>query len=168
MKFKSKMDGESVIITTIIYVIFLASIFLVLSSKKASAISTSLIVGLLIVFMIGLITQKVKYYVIDAKSIQIVRVFYKIVIPLNDLNAIKAINYDTLVSSSRRMGIYGVFGYSGTFTNSIYGTMRWYLTNKDQIIYIRLTNGENIFLSPENTDLFYNTALKNVSELTSA
>ncbi|HEY1871140.1 MAG TPA: PH domain-containing protein [Chitinophagaceae bacterium] len=163
MKFRARMDKESIIITAVVFIIFFFSILIVLNSKKPSVIISYLIAAFLLIFVIVLITQKIKYFLVTTDSIQIVRTFYTIKFPFDKLSAIQSINFDSLEGSFRRMGINGIFGYSGTFSNSNYGVMRWFLTNKDQIIFLRLTNGENIFLSPENAGLFYSTVMDKIN-----
>lgn len=90
------------------------------------------------------------YYEVDMDSIAVVRKAGKFFIARKDIKSINAITENQLGTAWRMMGNGGVFGYTGYYSSSNIGKMRWFVTQRKNYVLIILNNDSKYLLSPDD------------------
>jgi len=156
VKFKASLDSEAILVTTILFIVFLGAsalvLFVIWNKTPGFRVLTIIVV---LAFIAALLNTRIRQYRIEGGSVKILRLFNSISIRMDLIEDMKIIDGSLLAGSRRRFGISGFFGYTGTFWNENFGTMRWLMTRRDKVICLRLKNNEIFFLSPDHTDQFF-------------
>jgi hypothetical protein len=98
-------------------------------------------------------------YTIDSTSITVERKMGSFLIPRKDIQDTQVVTAEELGRTWRMAGNGGVFGYTGWFSSSKFGTMRWFATSREQGVLITMHSGKKFFLSPDDAKGFI-SALK--------
>jgi hypothetical protein len=70
-------------------------------------------------------------------------------IAIANIKFVKPVDPENLKGTIRTFGVGGLFGYYGSFSNSILGKMTWYLTQKRNMVLIRTHQDQTILISPD-------------------
>jgi roadblock/LC7 domain-containing protein len=90
------------------------------------------------------------YYEVEMDSIAIVRKAGKFFIARKDIKALSAISEAELGRAWRMMGNGGVFGYTGYYSSSNIGKMRWFVSQRKNYVLITMNNDSKFLLSPDD------------------
>jgi hypothetical protein len=77
----------------------------------------------------------------------------KIVIPVNDIIAVKLIDDNEITGTIRKFGVGGLFGYYGLYYIPKIGNVKYYTTRRNNRILIVLKNKNKIVISPDDVSL---------------
>ncbi len=159
--YTASMDTVSKIITLLIIVlvigIFVFSIFPKLAEfTHTTRFWESLFGYLMSIFvMMACYVLRIIRYEITPAELSIIRPFNPIHIPLNTIKGITKISREDLIVTIR-IGNGGFFGYTGFYWNRAFGWMRFYMTQRKNIILIELTpkegkkSGIKFLISPDD------------------
>lgn len=146
--------------TTIVFGLFIALILgFSLSGIKGTF---GFIIVAFVLVLIGAIIFRfsVKYYRIIPDAIVVCRYSGERVLSRSAIREVKILSSDDLKGTMRTMGVGGLFGYYGSFNNSKFGDMTWYMTNRQHLIGIFMNDNTTIIISPDDPELFYNDWIK--------
>lgn len=107
---------------------------------------------LLLVFGLSYYYSIVKYEVLSDKII-VQRPFDSVSIPTSSLTARRLEKKDIRLSI-RTFGIGGVFAYTGTFWNSKFGSMTWYVTDMNKAVLLTDSRSNKTIVSPDDPEKF--------------
>lgn len=107
---------------------------------------------LLLVFGLSYYYSIVKYKVLSDKII-VQRPFDSVSIPTSGLTG-RRIEKKDIRQSIRTFGIGGVFAYTGTFWNSKFGSMTWYVTDMDKAVLLTDSRSNKTIVSPDDAEKF--------------
>jgi hypothetical protein len=142
--------------TTIVFGLFI----LLMLGFSASGIKGTLGLGIvaLVPVLVGAITFRfsVKYYKILPDAIVVCRHSGEKVFSRQAIREVKIVSPDDLKGTMRTMGVGGLFGYYGSFSNNKFGDMTWYMTNRQHLIGIFLNDNSTVIISPDDAEQFYN------------
>lgn len=99
----------------------------------------------------------VKRYHISSDNIEVVMPFSVQKIPLCEILSISRLSKNDLPGTLRVFACGGVFGYFGIFWNPSLGRMRWFVTNRNELVLIRLKHNLPVIVSPIHAALFIDT-----------
>ena len=92
-------------------------------------------------------------YEIDEEFMTIRRFARNRVIRLQDIEKLIVPPEGTMRLSFRAFGNGGLFGFTGYFTNTKFGWMRWYTTRRSNYVILEMKDGEKIVLTPDDMAL---------------
>ena len=93
-------------------------------------------------------------YSIDNDQVAVERKIGRFIIPRTDIECVQVVSAEDLGRIWRMAGNGGVFGYTGWFSSSKYGTMRWFATSREQGVLLTLRSGKKYLLSPDDAKGF--------------
>jgi hypothetical protein len=157
--FEAKLDGLSKIITGLMGPLFVIwpwyLIFSLRTQPDKSYMWLTAVIGVvLIILFIGCYLFMPKSYTLNDGNLSIQRLKGDAAFSISEIASAKAITKIDMGVTIRIMGNGGIFGYTGFFTNKTFGRMNWFVTDKDKMIIIALTNGKHIVISPDDTEGF--------------
>lgn len=110
--------------------------------------------ALFIVIQLLLYLYSPKAYEVTQDYVMVHRRAGDFYIKRSDIKQMHKIDRTDLGRTWRMWGNYGLWGYTGWYSTQKYGTTRWFVTNKDKLVFIRLENGKKYLLSPDNPEGF--------------
>jgi hypothetical protein len=157
MTFKASLDTFCKIVTIGITVFFAVVIYIQAIQVQEVGYAAPIIFSsiFIIIYLISFLYRPVAY-TINRDSVTIKRLLGSKNIALTDITYVKAIERKQLRWAVRIFGVGGLFGYWGTFTNSLFGRMTWYATNLNNAVMIETKKGKRIVISPNDVDAFIN------------
>jgi hypothetical protein len=93
-------------------------------------------------------------YEINPHNISIIRRVNSFVIPRSEILSIEPLSDDEMGRAWRLFGNGGMFGYTGWFSSSKQGRMRWFVSQRKNYIAITLQNHKKYIVSPDDVDGF--------------
>lgn len=155
MTFKTSLDKLAKIVTTSITFLFLAIIiaqFSILGKNEIMyPISTTILLSLI---YFGVLVFKPISYQLTSKNFIIHRIIGDVKIPYTQIKHIENLEDDKLANAVRIIGVAGLFGYWGKFSNSKIGTMTWYATKRKKAVLISTVNEKKIVITPDYPEKF--------------
>lgn len=157
MDFKASLGQWAIGITVAVTVLFtgiVAGQFWFIKSEDGHALPAYTVAALLLVYAISYVFMVRKYSVTD-DSLVVCRPFgIRTTIPKSDITSVQVLPKGAIGNALRIFGVGGLFGYSGKFYNSKYGTMTWYRTRTDKTVLITTLKNKKIVLSPDDPEAF--------------
>ena len=154
--FKASLDKPAKIITAGIVLVF-AVLLVAIWIEESTEVKTGMKVYISI-FLIAILAFcyafSIQGYELSDTEIIIKRRSGNKIIKTAAIKEIKTLEKAALKGTIRTMGVGGLFGYFGEFSNSQYGSMDWYVTRRDKIIFIA-THKQRLLLSPDDRDAFF-------------
>lgn len=153
---KNRWSGSVIAMTCgfIFFMLFIGSMVYIGEGEPFRIVKYSI---LLLVFVLPILILFIFFTPISLKveggDIRVVKIIGSIVIPIEDVCYIRAIDQEVVKLSSRMVGSAGVFGYLGIFVNSELGRFAMYTTEKRNLIKIR-TNRRTYVFNCRDTDRF--------------
>lgn len=138
--------------------VYILSLTLLLGFSLSGIKGTSgLSIAAAVLMLIGLITLRysVRYYQLSTEGIIVCRYSGKKLIPRVKIQQVKVLSPVDLKDTMRTMGVGGLFGYYGKFSNNKLGDMTWYITNRQHPVGIFFDNENTIVISPDDGERFY-------------
>lgn len=108
---------------------------------------------LLIGIFIYCYLRRVIGYEVDREQITIQRPVGQKHIPISDVEQVILPEKGSLRWTIRTFGNGGIFGYTGSFANSTYGSMTWYATRTDKTMLIVTKDKKKILLTPDDLQM---------------
>lgn len=93
-------------------------------------------------------------YTIDNDQIAVERKMGRFIIPRSEIESVQVVSPEDLGRTWRMAGNGGVFGYTGWFSSSKFGTMRWFATSRERGVLLQLRSGKKYLLSPDDAQGF--------------
>jgi hypothetical protein len=157
--FEARLDTLSKIITGLMGPIFLIWPWYLIISLRSQPDQNYLphliVLGiLLIVLFIACYIYWPKNYQINNGELIVKRLISEKRFLLSDITKAEYVSKLQMGWALRILGNGGIFGYTGFFTNKTFGRMNWFVTDKDKMIVLALTNGKHIVVSPDDTEEF--------------
>ena len=156
-QYKASMDRTTKILTILVPLLLFFTVFIPSFTKNNPGSIDFLNPSPEVVFPFGLIILLVitfgfspKAYAVDDRQLIIYRPFHRKFYSTTDMKSVSVVDKKDLSRSIRVFGVGGLFGYFGLFRNSLYGTMIWYATRRDQFVVIERSNGRTIVLTPDD------------------
>ncbi|GGM84086.1 hypothetical protein GCM10010967_14850 [Dyadobacter beijingensis] len=154
MKYSASLDKSTQIITIAITALFAGiGIFELLTFSGDARIGAYFSVGILsAVYWAAYIYRPTGYTLTDDELI-IHRPISNVVYPRR-FESTRVIDKESLKYTIRTFGVGAFWGYFGKFYNTALGKMTWYVTRRDQLILIKMTDGKTILVSPDDLNGF--------------
>ena len=138
--FKAPWDLKLIIITSVLILILLGSLFV-----EPSTLHTVIILAIIL----GCATLGVYGYSIQEEKLKILRMGWAKEIEIEDITNVN-ITPHAMMGSIRTFGIGGLFGYIGYYKNSILGSYKAYATNSDNTVLIETNNNGKLVVTPDD------------------
>ncbi len=156
--FKASFDKLTLIIS-FVFISFIVVLFilnLINNSLFLPQANFSLSLGFyfLAILFLYILLFIPKYYSVDASAISIHRPIFSFKINRSEIAACSVILNGEMRGVIRVAGNGGLFGYTGFFWNTKYGTMRWFATQRKNYVLIEKTNGNKIVITPDEPEKF--------------
>ena len=154
MRFNASLDKLSKLVTAIIaitsLVLFVVGVIKMQEDAQLLIFPISLLsVTLFINFLYAPLG-----YEINPQNISIIRRVNSFVIPRSEILSIEPLSDDEMGRAWRLFGNGGMFGYTGWFSSSKQGRMRWFVSQRKNYIAITLQNHKKYIVSPDDVDGF--------------
>lgn len=155
MVFKATLDITAKFMTASITLLFAAiAVGPKLFGKDGDTeIQIGLLLFLLVIYGITYAFSPLSYEVNETDLI-VKRPFRNVVIPRRQIKSVFRIEQGKLTWSIRTFGVGGLFGYFGQFWNKEFGSMTWYVTQRNKTVMVITQNNKKIVLSPEEAEQF--------------
>ena len=88
-------------------------------------------------------------YSVNQDALVVHRKIGNFFIPLHEVSAVNAIEKKAMGWPVRLMGNGGLFGYTGWYTSSPQGRMRWFVRQQKNYVLVRMKNERLYVLSPD-------------------
>lgn len=154
MFFSVSLDKSAKVITLLIGLAFGVALFLSVFNppflKNEVPYLLTLILG--VTFLLCFILSPTGYSILDEELI-IHRRFKNVVLRKSEINKAESVDSKRLKWVMRSLGVGGLFGYFGRFWNKEFGSMTWYVTNRNKFVLLEMKNGNRLFLSPDDPEL---------------
>lgn len=98
-------------------------------------------------------------YEVTARELRVKRRAGDWILPRSAIRSVKKLQQSELGPAWRMAGNGGVFGYTGYYSSSSIGRMRWFVTRRGNYILIGREKGVSVLLSPDDPDALL-TALR--------
>ena len=146
---------KSIWIKVITAVLAVGFVILIISTFVAEESAAALIFPMAIIILVFALSYyfSVTKYEISGNRIVVHRPFDSVTIPKGELTATRIYAKDIRMSI-RTFGIGGVFSYTGTFWNSKFGSMTWYVTKMDNAVLLVDGRSNKTVISPDNPEKF--------------
>ncbi|MCO4294169.1 PH domain-containing protein [Solitalea sp. MAHUQ-68] len=167
--FKASLDLASKIITAISGILFIGIIILILLTGEEFINvdkPTGLLMGSgLLILFIGLYLYHPTEYLVDDSFLIIKRPIGKLKIERRIFLKVNLVTKAEMGFTIRTFGNGGLFGYTGWFSNSLFGSMRWYATQRKNFVLIETSTSGKIVVTPdEQMDFAKSIAINDTCE----
>jgi len=158
MNYSASLGQSARLITIFVAVLFVGiiglNLFILPNDREPWIMLVHLGTGLL---LIGIFLYcyffRVTGYVVDRERITIRRPAGEKHILIKEVEKVVLPETGSLRRSIRTFGNGGIFGYTGSFANSTYGSMTWYATRIDKSILIVTKDKKKILLTPDDLQM---------------
>jgi hypothetical protein len=167
--FHSPWDGKLTISTLVLSCVLLGggvlTISVTLSTQMPRIAKAGLVFAGLIPFaaFVGAGLYAPRNIAVTTKGLIVHRIKGPVVIPLEKITRIDAIDAGMLASSTREFGVSGVFGYFGVFHNKNIGRYSLYASRSDGYVLVRADGP--VVLTPERPDEFVSAVRERMAML---
>ena len=156
MKFIASLDGLAKRITLGVNILFLfiiaiPFIFLQPAERDKEVILTPIF---LFIIELGVFIFRPISYTITDQEIIVNRLWKSIIINRKDVQNVEILEKDFSKRTIRTFGVGGMWGYFGKFIHDIIGAMIWYVTRRDKMVLLRLSDDKKVVLSPNDLEGF--------------
>ncbi|QJB31061.1 hypothetical protein HF324_06660 [Chitinophaga oryzae] len=156
MRYAATLDGNSKIITNLTIIITLIILCRQITDVNQEAVKTSVLLFLLIPAILVAACLSPRYYKITAEGVVIKRPLFPITILFDDIVRLRSITEEELGTSSRMLGIGGIFGYLGTYRSAEIGKYQRWCTNRENLVLIE-SRSRKWVISPSAAEDFVKT-----------
>lgn len=153
MRYSATLDDNSKIVTNLIIILTLVILCRQIADENHDAVSTSILLFILIPAIVVAGCLSPRYYKITNQGLVIQRRLFPITILFDDIVRLRSITEEELGTSSRLMGIGGIFGYLGTYRSSEIGKYQRWCTNRESLVLIE-SQSRKWVISPSDADGF--------------
>ncbi len=155
MKFKASLDKLSIGISIGVGVLFVLIILLQVGASLQGNFIAAMVTGIFFsaIFLLSYLYHA-REYTVSSSQLIINRPISNVVIERTAIQSVRIVSSSEMGAVIRTFGVGGLFGYFGKFASSSIGKMTWYATRRDHYVLIRLTSGENIIVTPDETQEF--------------
>jgi hypothetical protein len=107
---------------------------------------------ILLMMMLPIITffYRPKSYSIDSESFQVNRLAGSFRIPISVIQNVFIAQKEEMKLPIRIFGNGGVFGFTGYYRNSRFGSMRWFVTQRQNYVLIETVDGSKYVITPND------------------
>ena len=148
--FKASLDKVSKVIPAVMLLFSLVTIVIGLVRETNDFLYLSAFPAMLVlVVTAGCYVYSPQGYSVQEDSILVHRRVGSFSIPRKDIQSLVPLDRKELGRCWRLAGNGGVFGYTGWFSSSTQGKMRWFVTRRDRALLIVLHSGRKYLLSPD-------------------
>lgn len=154
MRFNASLDKLSKLVTAIIAITSLVLIVVGVIKMQEDAQLLIFPISLLSVTLFITFLYAPLGYEINPHNISIIRRVNSFVIPRSEILSIEPLSDDEMGRAWRLFGNGGMFGYTGWFSSSKQGRMRWFVSQRKNYIAITLQNHKKYIVSPDDVDGF--------------
>lgn len=153
MKYKASLDklAKGLTIGVILFIAVIFSIEFIFNS--VGLLSASFGFGITCIFLLLCYLYAPKSYTLNETNLTINKVAGKVEINLKDITSVQRITKFE-GGTVRTFGSGGFLGYYGKFYNSKIGKLNMYVTRSDNKILLKMNDGRNIVISPDDLSLF--------------
>lgn len=154
-RFEASLDNTAKMITTIVCVVLVIPFITIAQYYMATHDARLLIAPVLITLtFIFLALWRPTAYSLDSAGLHIHRALGTKTIAADRLaGAARSVKAD-MGTGIRTFGSGGAFGYLGMFYYSGMGSVKMYVTNRENMLMITLADGKRIMISPDLPDTF--------------
>ncbi|RBL88002.1 PH domain-containing protein [Chitinophaga flava] len=156
MRYAATLDDNSRIVTNLIIIITLVILCRQVTDVNHDATTTSVLLFILVPAIIAAACLTPRYYKITAEGLVIKRALFPITILFEDIVRLRSITEEELGTSSRMMGMGGIFGYLGTYRSAEIGKYQRWCTNRENLVLIESRTRKWV-ISPSGADDFVKT-----------
>ena len=154
MTYKTSTDKFAKVTTAIITILFalfiIGQLLLITVEVKPVEIIT---VFLLALTYLAIYAYRPINYKLNEDELIIHRLISDVKISSADIKSVQLLNKEKLSGSWRILGVEGLFGYWGKFTNRKMGTMTWYNTRMNNYVLVTTIYDKHIILTPDKPEL---------------
>ncbi|TCJ19141.1 hypothetical protein EPD60_01630 [Flaviaesturariibacter flavus] len=154
--FKASLDTTAKVTTILVTLLFAAVAWITLDvvgrAQKAPMVALP---ALVLVYGISFALSP-RGYLVSEDAVTVLQRFGKKRLPRASIERAEPVAREDLLWTIRTFGVGGLFGYYGKFANRKLGSMSWYLTRRDKAVLLRMKDGRNILLSPDDQQEFIN------------
>ena len=156
--YEAKWDKTVKIVTVIAMTVMLAGMGVLLFAAVNSELTGIKALIPWIGFLFAMLTLGAAYlirpirYTVGPSKIKIIRPVGEIELKKSEIHSIHVLNKKSLGLSARKFGVGGLFGYMGKFYTKPIGHYTAYVTDRNNLVLIKLKSGKKYLISPENTD----------------
>ena len=154
MRFNASLDKLSKLVTAIIAITSLVLIVVGVIKMQEDAQLLIFPISLLSVTLFITFLYAPLGYEINPQNISFIRRVNSFVIPRSEILSIEPLSDDEMGRAWRLFGNGGMFGYTGWFSSSKQGRMRWFVSQRKNYIAITLQNHKKYIVSPDDVDGF--------------
>ncbi|HQW45432.1 MAG: hypothetical protein IPI22_05910 [Bacteroidetes bacterium] len=154
MRFNASLDKLSKLVTAIIAITSLVLIVVGVIKMQEDAQLLIFPISLLSVTLFITFLYAPLGYEINPQNLSIIRRVNSFVIPRSEILSIEPLSDDEMGRAWRLFGNGGMFGYTGWFSSSKQGRMRWFVSQRKNYIAITLQNHKKYIVSPDDVDGF--------------
>lgn len=155
MTYKTSLDNMAKVVTIVITVLFAAIIVgqfsLINDETKSVPIFTAILLS--IIYFGTFSFRPIDYKLTDDKLI-IHRLLSDIKVNRLEIKSIEQLDKSKLSWAVRVLGVGGLFGYWGKFSNSKLGSMTWYATRRNNAVLVTTIYNKKIVLTPNEPGKF--------------
>ena len=153
MKFKASLDNLVKIITVSCFILFtVISYFVFANNQLPIPALIAIMASLWLTFILCYLFHPTAYSISGDKII-VHRPLSDLIIPRTDLLDIRIPAEAEMRWTIRTIGVGGLFGYFGKFTNTQLGGMTWYATQRGNYVLL-ITQTRRIIITPDKPEEF--------------
>lgn len=156
MRYAATLDDNSKIITNLTIIVTLVILCRQITDVDHEAVKTSVLLFVLIPAIVVAACLSPRYYQITAQGLVIRRALFPITIVFDDIVRLRSITEEELGTSSRMLGVGGIFGYLGTYRSAEIGKYQRWCTNRENLVLIE-TRSRKWVISPSAAEDFVKT-----------
>ena len=156
MTYKASFDKTTKVITSLTSLLFLgiAVLQIVLYMQHHAVVFLASALLLLLIYFVTYWYCPINYRV-TTDDVVVHRHGSDIRFLRSDIRCIQMVQKEKLKGTVRLIGVGGLFGYCGQFSNAEFGCMTWYATkHRDKMVLIELNNNKKIIVTPDEPEQF--------------
>ena len=158
MKYKASFDKTTKVITILLFMVVTIALLISISihsSSHNSANPVGFLIGFIVFLLLftGCYLFSIKDYVVTESDLIIRRLIGNVTIHLSEIEEARPIAKGEIRGTIRTFGNGGLFGYYGKFYNRKLGSMTWYATQLQNMIYIKTRSGNKTIISPDDPSI---------------
>ena len=148
--FKASLDITSKIITISLVLFVVAIAILENTFLKTNEAFIYIPIFFLLPLLIATFIYSPKSYTVDLDNIVVKRLAKDFLISRKDIKSIVEITSKEMGMPWRTFGNGGLFGYTGYYSSSKTGKMRWFVSQRKNYVLITMNNDSKFLLSPDD------------------
>lgn len=153
-------------IITIMLLAFCLCFPVYLIMKYGWDMSNMYVIALILLIIIGILLFVPLKLIVDTRQIKLIRAIPNLIIPLSEIAEVELITDPKFTSNMiRTCGCGGFMGYFGSFRHDRLGSLKMYVTHRQQMFIIRLKNGKYYIFSSHIREQIVRLIKDNISPL---